>query len=83
MIKGIRTGRKKMMSVERTVKAVKGKVTGIKEWLKRLNAIKIVAIIAVNSLLLTSVYGQAVAGLLENQRVTEEIKEDFDEYEMS
>ena len=33
MIKGIRTGRKKMMSVERTVKAVKGKVTGIKEWL--------------------------------------------------
>ena len=51
-----------------------------KEWTLSLNAVKITAIIVVNCFLLTGVYGQAVAGLLENNRATEQFKQVFEDF---
>ena len=53
-----------------------------KEWTLSLNAVKITAIIVVNCFLLTGVYGQAVAGLLENNRATEQFKQVFEDFNL-
>ena len=43
-----------------------------------LNKIKAIAVVVVNCFLLTAVYGQAVAGVLENKRATEQFKQVFE-----
>ena len=53
-----------------------------KDWVLSLNAMKVTAIIVVNCFLLTAVYGQAVAGLLENNRATEQFKQVFDDFNL-
>jgi len=53
-----------------------------KDWIVSLNFMKVTAIIVVNCFLLTAVYGQAVAGLLENNRATEQFKQVFSDFNL-
>ena len=54
----------------------------IKEWALSLTVMKITTLIVVNCFLLTAVYGQAVAGVLENQRATEQFKQVFEDIDL-
>ena len=73
-----------MKAVKDLVKklAGKGNLLGFKEWLVSLNRIKITAIIAVNCFLLTGVYGQTIAGVLEKERATEQFKQVFEDMDV-
>ena len=53
-----------------------------KDWVFSLTFMKVTALIVVNCFLLTAVYGQAVAGLLENNRATEQFKQVFDDFNL-
>ena len=53
-----------------------------KDWVFSLTFMKITALIVVNCFLLTAVYGEAVAGLLENNRATEQFKQVFDDFDL-
>ena len=59
-----------------------GACIATKDWVLSLNAMKVTAIIVVNCFLLTAVYGQAVAGLLENNRATEQFKQVFEDFDL-
>ena len=59
-----------------------GACNSTKDWILSLNAMKVTAIIVVNCFLLTAVYGQAVAGLLENNRATEQFKQVFEDFDL-
>ena len=59
-----------------------GACIATKNWVLSLNAMKVTAIIVVNCFLLTAVYGQAVAGLLENNRATEQFKQVFEDFDL-
>ena len=57
-------------------------MVGIRGWIGALNRIKVIAIVVVNCFLLTAVYGQAVAGVLENKRATEQFKQVFEDIDV-
>ena len=57
-------------------------MVGIRGWIGALNRIKMIAIVVVNCFLLTAVYGQAVAGILESQRATEQFKQVFEDIDV-
>ena len=54
----------------------------VKGWIKAINRIKAIAVVVVNCFLLTAVYGQAVAGVLENKRATEQFKQVFEDMDV-
>ena len=54
----------------------------LKDWLLSINSVKVIAVIVLNCFLLTAVYGQAVVGVLENQRATEQFKQIFEEFDV-
>ena len=51
-------------------------------WIRAINGIKVIAVVVVNCFLLTGVYGQAVAGVLENKRATEQFKQVFEDMDV-
>ena len=54
----------------------------LKDWLLSINSVKVIAVIVLNCFLLTAVYGQAVVGVLENQRATEQFKQIFEDFDV-
>ena len=68
--------------VEEMKEKLNNKYLGIKGWVIGLNRIKAIAIVVVNCFLLTAVYGQAVAGVLENKRATEQFKQVFEDMDV-
>jgi predicted TIM-barrel fold metal-dependent hydrolase len=51
-----------------------------KQWYYELNPVKIVAIILINSILLTFVYGQSIAQVTQNVKATEQFKQIFNDF---
>ena len=51
-------------------------------WFKKLSAVKVTALIAANCFLLTSVYGQAAAAVLNNVREMKQFNQFFDNFEL-
>ena len=51
-------------------------------WFKELSAVKVTALIAANCFLLTSVYGQAAAAVLNNAREMKQFNQFFDNFEL-
>ena len=89
LIKRIRSLKNKVQQASKIREEVKemkeklnNKYLGIKGWVIGLNRIKAIAIVVVNCFLLTSVYGQAVAGVLENKRATEQFKQVFEDMDV-
>ena len=54
----------------------------LKDWLLSINSVKVIAVIVLNCFLLTAVYGQAVVGVLENQRATKQFKQIFEDLDV-
>ena len=77
---------KQASKIREEVKEMKEKLNnkylGIKGWVIGLNRIKAIALVVVNCFLLTAVYGQAVAGVLENKRATEQFKQVFEDMDV-
>ena len=80
-----------MGKIKKVIERVKGileeeergkDMVGIRGWIGALNRIKVIAIVVVNCFLLTAVYGQAVAGILESQRATEQFKQVFEDIDV-
>ncbi len=65
-----------------TKEKIMGTYLKTKDWVLSLTFMKVTALIVVNCFLLTTVYGQAVAGLLENNRATEQFKQVFDDFNL-
>ncbi|MCL2144249.1 MAG: hypothetical protein FWH43_01950, partial [Endomicrobia bacterium] len=51
-------------------------------WLKEMNAVKIISLIVVNCFLLTSVYGQAVASVIDDSRRANQFNQIFDDFSL-
>ncbi|MCL2144589.1 MAG: DEAD/DEAH box helicase family protein, partial [Endomicrobia bacterium] len=51
-------------------------------WVKDLNSVKIIALIVINCFLLTSVYGQAAAAVIDNVKAAQNFKQMFEDFNL-